>query len=71
MHLEIQNIIPYFSKFENIVPDELIDIEMAEELGRARNEINKITEEDLRKIRDLTIRQNKLLHLMSLRNLLL
>ena len=26
---------------------------------RARNEINKIIEEDLRKIKDLTIRQNK------------
>jgi hypothetical protein len=42
MHSEIQNIIPYFSKFENILPDELIDIEIAEELSRARNEINKI-----------------------------
>ena len=28
-------------------------------LTRARNEINKIIEEDLRKIKDLTIRQNK------------
>lgn len=52
MHSEIQNTIPYFSKFENILPDELI-------LTRARNEINKIIEEDLRKIKDLTIRQNK------------
>ena len=52
MHSEIQNIIPYFSKFENILPDELIDIEIAEELVRARNEINKIIEEDLRKIKE-------------------
>ncbi|CAN5358350.1 hypothetical protein BH18THE2_BH18THE2_42310 [soil metagenome] len=41
MHSEIQDIIPYFSKFENILPGELIDIEIAEELG-ARNERNKI-----------------------------
>ena len=56
---ENTNTIPYFSKFENILPDELTDIEIAEELSRARNEINKIIEEDLRKIKDLTIRQNK------------
>jgi hypothetical protein len=54
MHSEIQNTIAYFSKFENILPDELIDIEIAEELSRARNEINKIIEEDLRKIKDFT-----------------
>ena len=59
MHSEIQDIIPYFSKFENILPDELPEIKITEELGRARNEINKIIEEDLRKIKDLTIRQNK------------
>jgi hypothetical protein len=49
MHSEIQDIIPYFSKFENILPDEFMDFEIAEELGRARNEINKIIEEDLKK----------------------
>ena len=59
MHSKIQNITPYYSKFENILPDELIYIEITEELGRARNEINKIIEEDLREIKDLTIRQNK------------
>jgi hypothetical protein len=47
MFSEIQNTIPYYSKFENILPDELPDIEITEELGRARNEINKIIEEDL------------------------
>jgi hypothetical protein len=40
MHSKIQNITPY-SKFENILPDELIYIEITEELGRARNEVNK------------------------------
>jgi hypothetical protein len=59
MHSEIQNIIPYYSKFENILPDELPDIEITEELRRARNEINKTIEEDLKKVKDLTIGQNK------------
>ena len=57
MHSKIQN--TYYSKFENILPDELIYIEITEEFGRARNEVNKIIEEDLREIKDLTIRQNK------------
>jgi len=52
MHSKIQNITPYYSKFENILPDELIYIEVTEELGRARNEVNKIIEEDLREIKD-------------------
>ena len=59
MFSEIQNTTPYYSKFENILPDELPEIEITEELGRAKNEINKTIEEDLRKIKDLTIRQNK------------
>jgi len=59
MHSKIQNITPYYSKFENILPDELIYIEITEELDRARNEVNKIIEQDLREIKDLTIRQNK------------
>jgi hypothetical protein len=59
MHSEIQNVTTYYSKFENILPDELPDIEITEELGRARNEINITIEEDLKKIKDLTSRQNK------------
>lgn len=59
MHSEIQNITPYFSKFENILPDELPDIKITEELGNAKNEINRTIEEDLKKIKDLTNRQNK------------
>jgi predicted transcriptional regulator len=40
--------VSYYSKFENILPYELIHSEITEELGRARNEINKIIDEDLR-----------------------
>jgi hypothetical protein len=59
MHSEIQRIIPYYSKFENILPEELAEVEITEVLGRARNELNKIIEEDLKKIKDLTFRLNK------------
>lgn len=51
MFSEIQNTTPYYSKFENILPDELPETEITEELGSARNEINKTIEEDLRKIK--------------------
>lgn len=56
MFSEIQNTTPYYSKFENILPDELPETEITEELGSARNEINKTIEEDLRKKK---LRQNK------------
>jgi hypothetical protein len=59
MHSEIQNITPYYSKFENILPEELPDTGVTEELVRARNEINNIIEEDLKKIKDLATRQNR------------
>jgi len=59
MHSEIQNITPYYSKFENIHPEELPDTGITEELIRARNEINNIIEEDLKKIKDLATRQNR------------
>jgi hypothetical protein len=59
MHSEIRDITAYYSKFESILPDELPDIEIKEVLGRARNELNKIIQEDLKKIKDLAARQNK------------
>ena len=55
MHSEIQRITPYYSKFENILPEELAEVEITEVLGRARNELNKIIEEDLKKIKDLDL----------------
>lgn len=64
MFSEIQNTTPYYSKFENILPDELPETEITEELGSARNEINKTIEEDLRKKSLGRIN----LHLMSLQN---
>lgn len=61
MDSKIQTIAPHYSKFENILPYELIHSEITEELGRARNEINKIMDEDLRNIKNLTNVQNKLI----------
>jgi GTP1/Obg family GTP-binding protein len=59
MYSEIQNITPYYSKLENILPEELPVTKITVELGRARNEINKIIEEDMKKIKDLSTRQKK------------
>ena len=61
MDSKIQTIASYYSKFENILPYELIHSEITEELGRARNEINKIIDEDLRNIKNLTSVQNKVI----------
>jgi hypothetical protein len=55
MDSKIQTIAPYYSKFENILPYELIHSEITEELCRARNEINKIIDEDLRNIKNLSV----------------
>ena len=44
----IQNITPRYTKFENVLPDELNHIQITEELEEAKNETNKIIEEDLR-----------------------
>ncbi|MGA9168021.1 MAG: hypothetical protein WB053_11645 [Nitrososphaeraceae archaeon] len=61
MDSKIQTIASYYSKFENILPYELIHSEITEELGRARNEINKIIDEDLRNIKNLTSVQNNVI----------
>jgi hypothetical protein len=59
MKSKIQNIIPYYSKFENGLPDEFIRTEITEELKRAKNELNKIIDEDLSNIKNLAHSQNK------------
>jgi hypothetical protein len=71
MHSEIQNITPYYSKFENILPEELPDTRITEELVRARNEINSIIEEDLKKIKIWQQGRIDRLCLMSSQSLLL
>jgi hypothetical protein len=60
LNSRIQTVTQYFTKFENILPDDLIDSEITTELGRAKNEINKIIDEDLKNIKNnLTGKQNK------------
>jgi hypothetical protein len=59
LNSRIQTVTQYFTKFENILPDDLIDSEITTELGRAKNEINKIIDEDLKNIKNLIGKQNK------------
>jgi hypothetical protein len=60
MKSRIQNVTPIYTKFENILPDELsYNNNIIEELERARYEINSIINDDLRNIKNLAISQNK------------
>ena len=55
----IQNVTPRYTKFENVLPDELSHTQITEELEEAKNEINNIIEEDLRNVKSLSSSQNK------------
>ena len=59
MKSKIQNITPRYTKFENILPDELSHTQITEELEEAKNKINNIIEEDLRNIKSLSSSKNK------------
>ena len=59
MKSAIQNVTPRYTKFQNILPDELSHTKINEELEQAKNEINKIIEEDLRNVKSLSSGQNK------------
>ena len=59
MNSRIQNITPRYTKFKNVLPDELRHIQITEELEEAKNEINNIIEEDLRNVKSLSNSQNK------------
>ncbi|HEY9385711.1 MAG TPA: hypothetical protein VIP70_01620 [Nitrososphaeraceae archaeon] len=58
---KIQLIVPYYAKFENILPEELIHSEITEELENAKKEIKNIVEEDLEGVRRLAINVNKVI----------
>jgi hypothetical protein len=51
--------VPYYTKFENILPEELIHSEITGELQKAKKEIKNIIEEDLENIKKLADSQNK------------
>jgi hypothetical protein len=55
----IQKVTPRYTKFENVLPDELNNIQIIQELEEAKNEINNIIEEDLRNVKSLSSIQNK------------
>jgi hypothetical protein len=59
VNTRIQNITARYSKFENILPDELTRAKITEELEEAKNEIDKIIEEDLRNVKSLSSSQSK------------
>jgi hypothetical protein len=53
MRSRILSISGHYSRFENILPDQLVHNEIKEELETARNEIKKITDEDLKSIQQI------------------
>jgi len=59
MKSTIQNVTSKYTKFENILPDELSHTRITEELEEAKNKINEIIEEDLRNVKSLSTSQNK------------
>jgi hypothetical protein len=59
MKSKIQSVTPRYTKSENILPDELSHSQITEELEEAKNEINKIIEEDFRYVKSLSSSQNK------------
>jgi hypothetical protein len=59
MKSKIQNITSTYTKFENILPEELSHTQITEELEDAKNEINNIIEEDLRNLKSLSSSKNK------------
>ena len=61
MNSRIQNVTPRYTKFENVLPEELSHTPITEELEETKNEINNIIEEDLRNIKSLSSSQNKVI----------
>jgi hypothetical protein len=59
MKSRILSISSSYSKFENILPDELIQTQLKEELELARDELKQIIKEDQENIKNLCLQQNK------------
>ena len=59
MKSRILSLSPSYSKFENILPDELIQTHLEEELELARDELKEIIKEDQKNIKFMhTTEQN-------------
>jgi hypothetical protein len=61
MKSRILSLSPSFSKFENILPDELIQTQLKEELEITRDELKKIIKEDQENIKNLCLQQNRII----------
>ena len=59
MKSEMQTLIAIYTKFENILPDELSNDNISKELEMAKHEINNMINDDLKKIKNLAASQNK------------
>jgi hypothetical protein len=59
LNSRIQNVTPRYTKFENILPDEVRYTQITEEFEEAKSEINIIIEEDSRNVKSLSSSQNK------------
>jgi hypothetical protein len=69
MTSRISSVSPYYSQFENILPDELTQSEIKKELEIAKNELEKIIEEDLLHINNLLVKENKTIEFNKFLNL--
>jgi hypothetical protein len=69
MESRIQDVTQYYAKFQNILPEGLLDsnknnnIKITEEAEKAKNEINNIIEEDSKNIKNLAAKENKIIWL--------
>jgi hypothetical protein len=67
MESRIQDVTQYYAKFQNILPEGLLDsnknnnIKITEEVEKAKNEINNIIEEDSKNIKNLAAKENKII----------
>jgi len=52
---------PYYSKLEYALPDEMIHDDIAEELEKAKNEMKKIIEEDLKNLQIVAMNEKKII----------
>ena len=58
---KIRLIEPYYSKLEYILPEDAIHNSITEEFERAKNEVKKIIEEDLKNIQAVARSENKVI----------
>jgi hypothetical protein len=59
MKSKIQIVTPMYAKFESILPEQLDNTSITEELEIAKNEINSIINDDLKNIKNLAVSKNK------------